>query len=120
MALQFIKNTDANTCSTDSFLDSLYAMEHVDESSPRPPPSPVFRAPGEPYQQPHFAVYNPFIFWDYLYYDERIRVVMYLSYNRSYETYYQFSKHHYKNKNKYFRKQRRIHQPGGSSCDQRR
>jgi len=118
MALQLIKNTDANTCTTDSFLDSLYALEHVDESTPRPPPSPVFRAPSEPY--PHFAVYNPFIMWDYYYYGERMFCkVMYLSYNRSYET-YQFSKHHYKNKNKYFRKQRRIHQPGGSSCDQRR
>ena len=114
MALQLIKNTDANTCSTDSFLDSLYAMERVDESSPRLPPSPVFRAPNEPY--PHFAVYNLFIFWDYYYYyGEK----MYPSYNRSYET-YQFSKHHCKNKNKYFRKQRRIHQPGGASCDQRR
>ena len=59
MALQLIQNTDANTCSTDSFLDSLCALEHIDESSPRlpqPPPSPVFRAPSEPY--PHFDVYG--------------------------------------------------------------
>jgi len=117
MALQLIKNTDTNTCSTDGFLDSLVSLvslEHVDESCPRLPPSPVFRAPSEPY--PHFDVYG----WNYYYYYYvRMFCKIYLPCTRSYET-YQFSKHHYKNKNKYFRKQRRIHQPGGASCDQRR
>lgn len=115
MALQLIKNTDANTCSTDSFLNSLCALEHVDESSPRlpQPPSPVFRAPSEPYL--HFVVYN-LIIWDYYFSEMIFSKNMYLC-NRGY---YQFSKHYYKNKNKYFRKQRRIHQPGGASCDQRR
>ena len=65
------------------FFDSLYALEHVDESSPRPPPSPVFRAPSEPY--PHFIIYNPFIMWNYYYYyGERMFNKVMASYNRSY------------------------------------
>ena len=115
MSLQFINNTDANTCSTDAFLDSLISLEYVDESSPRPPPSPVFRAPSEP--NPYFVFYHPYFFigGPVMY----MRRFPYLSETRR-DEYYQFSKNYYKNKNKYFRKQRKIHQPGGSSCDQRR
>ena len=120
MALQLIQNTDTNTCSTDGFLDSLVSLvslEHVDESGPRLPLSPVFRDPSEPY--PHYDVFTYYYRYYYYYGEMMSSKVRYLSCTHSYES-YQFSKNYYKNKNKYFRKQRRIHQPGGASCDQRR
>ena len=120
MALQLINNTDANTCSTDAFLDSLISIEHVDESSPRSPPSPVFGTPSEP--NPHFVFYHPFAIWNSYIIDEMQLYckVMYIPGIHICEYYHYSQKTNFKNQNKHFRKMGRLKQPGGSSCDQRR
>ena len=113
MSLQFIMNNNPQTCETDAFLDSLVAMEHVDnDEREQIPSSPVFNAPKDP-----FTIYNyyyPFIWYNL--YGRRMEFPG----KTEYTTYRSSNQMKFKNQNKNFRKRGFLKQPGGASCDQRR
>ena len=144
MTLQMIQNATYQLCSTDIFLDVMSAKEMV-EYSPPPltltpltitpitpitsitPPSPVFIEPSEPpsdevghgygyvfggYSYGGYGGYS--IIWDY--YSDRHDSYGHNKFMNNKST----DPKNHKNQNYHMRRQRRLKQPGGSSCDQRR
>ena len=130
MSLHLIQNATSQLCSSDIFLDMISSYEEEEHNepdppsrsvrvqrrrrsqSPSPPPSPVFKPRSEPYQDIVYDMnWTPSYYYIWVFYDGS----MY-----GHEKYMTNKSRINKNHNYHMRRSRRLKQPGGASCNQRR